>query len=340
MPSVRDRIVQQAVKNVLEPIFEPDFHPSSYGYRPNRSCQKAVAKAERFMNKYNLEFVVDMDLSKCFDTLNHEIILKSVNERVSDGTILKLIKKFLKAGVMESGTVEQSVIGSPQGGVISPLLTNIYLDYFDKKMMSKGIRIVRYADDILIFARSRADAGKFKAIATSILENELQLKVNKVKTHITDRYDGVAFLGFIIKAKYLTIHPKRIKKFKDEIRRLTPRNHGKNVKQMVEEINPVIRGWANYFRVANCKVLFQAISHWIKRRLRMKRMKEWKSAKALHKELRRRGYKGEFKYISMSKWRNSLSNLIHMALPNTWFCELGLVDISKAQVGVLSHYYE
>jgi RNA-directed DNA polymerase len=340
IPSVRDRIVQQAVKNVLEPIFEPDFHPSSYGYRPNRSCQKAVAKAERFMNKYNLEFVVDMDLSKCFDTLDHEIILKAVNEKVSDGTILKLIRKFLKAGVMESGTVDESEVGSPQGGVISPLLTNIYLDYFDKKMMSKGIRIVRYADDILIFAKSKAEAGKFKAIATTILENELNLKVNKVKTHITNRYEGVAFLGFIIRNKSVSIHPKRIKKFKDKIKRLTPRNHGMNVEQIVIEINPVIRGWANYFRIANCKGLYEELSQWIKRRLRMKKMKEWKRAKALHKELRRRGYKGEFMSIDMSKWRNSCSPLIHMALPNTWFSELGLVDTSKIQVGILSHYYE
>lgn len=170
IPTVRDRVVQQALKNALEPIFEPSFHPSSYGYRPNRSCQKAVAKAERFMNKYGLEHVVDMDLSKCFDTLNHEIIIKSVNEKVSDSKILKLIGKFLKAGAIESGIVDESDIGCPQGAAISPLLMNIYLDYFDKAMMIKGIRIVRYADDILIFAKT-------KALAVHILEKDLKLKV-------------------------------------------------------------------------------------------------------------------------------------------------------------------
>jgi retron-type reverse transcriptase len=154
IPTVRDRVVQQALLNILQPIFEPEFHPSSYGYRPNRSCQQAVAKAERFMNKYGLEHVVDMDLSKCFDRLDHELILASVNRKVSDGSVLKLIKKFLKAGVMKDGAYEETDIGSPQGGVISPLLANIYLDYFDQKMKAKGIRIVRYADDILIFAKS------------------------------------------------------------------------------------------------------------------------------------------------------------------------------------------
>lgn len=340
IPTVRDRVVQQALKNVLEPIFEPKFHPSSYGYRPNRSCQKAVAKAERFMNKYGLEYVVDMDLSKCFDTLDHEIIIKSVKEKVSDGKILKLIGKFLKAGIMESGIVDESDIGCPQGGVISPLLMNIYLDYFDKAMMEKGIRIVRYADDTLIFAETKALAGKYLAIATGILENDLKLKVNDTKTHIANASKGVAFLGFIIREKWISIHPKRIEGFKNKIRRLTPRNHGMNIEQMVKELNPVIRGWANYFRIANCKGLFQELFSWIKRRLRMKKMKEWKSYKSLHKAVRRRGYKGEFKKISMVRWRNSNFTLVHMALPNIWFKEIGLVHLSDIHVGILSNYYE
>lgn len=340
IPTVRDRVVQQALKNILEPIFEPSFHPSSYGYRPNRSCQKAVAKAERFMNKYGLKYVVDMDLSKCFDTLDHEIIINSVNEKVSDGRILRLIGKFLKTGVMESGTVDESDIGCPQGGVISPLLMNIYLDYFDKAMMEKSIRIVRYADDTLIFAETKALAGKYMAIAVQVLEKDLKLKVNEAKTHIANASKGVAFLGFIIREKWVSIHPKRIERFKDKIRRLTPRNHGKNIEQMVKEINPVIRGWANYFRIANCKGLFQELFSWIKRRLRMKKMKEWKSYKAFHKAIRRRGYKGNFEKISMSKWRNSNYTLVHMALPNIWFKEIGLVNLSDIHVGILSNYYE
>ncbi|WP_242965249.1 group II intron reverse transcriptase/maturase [Petroclostridium xylanilyticum] len=173
IPTVRDRIVQQALLNILQPIFEPDFHPSSYGYRPGRSCHQAVAKAEMFINKYGLNHVVDMDLSKCFDRLDHELILEGVNRRISDGSILRLIKKFLTAGVMKDGTWEETDLGSPQGGVISPLLTNIYLDRFDQEMKKRGIRIVRYADDILLFARTYQEAKKYQQIATEFLEKEL-----------------------------------------------------------------------------------------------------------------------------------------------------------------------
>jgi Retron-type reverse transcriptase len=155
IPNVRDRVVQQAILLVIQPIFEPDFHPSSYGYRPGRSCQHAVAKAQQFLVRYNLPWAVDMDLSKCFDTLDHEFILQGLNKKISDGTLLRLIKKFLKAGVMIDGVTKATETGSPQGGVISPLLMNIYLDEFDQKMKSLNIRIVRYADDILIFAKSK-----------------------------------------------------------------------------------------------------------------------------------------------------------------------------------------
>jgi RNA-directed DNA polymerase len=160
IPTVRDRIVQQALLNILQPIFEPDFHPSSYGYRPGRSCHQAVAKAEMFINKSGLNHVVDMDLSKCCDRLDHELILEGVNRKISDGSILKLIKKFLTVGVMKDGAWEETDLGSPQGGVISPLLTNIYLDRFDQEMKKRGIRIVRYADDILLFARTYQEAKK------------------------------------------------------------------------------------------------------------------------------------------------------------------------------------
>lgn len=338
IPTVKDRVVQQALLNILQPIFEPDFHPSSYGYRPGRSCHQAVARAEMFINKYDLKHVVDMDLSKCFDRLDHELIIRGVNRKVSDGSVLKLIRKFLTAGVMKDGAWEVTDIGSPQGGVISPLLTNIYLDHFDQTMKARGIRIVRYADDILIFARSRKEAGKYRQIATNILEGELKLVVNKQKTHLTSAYKGVPYLGFVIHTRYTSIHPKKIKNFKDRIRQLTPRNHGMNVEAMIKRLNPVLRGWANYFRVANCKGVFAQLMEWIRRRLRMKKMREWKKWKQLHKALRRRGYKGNFLKISMTRWRNSASPLINMALPNSWFDELGLINLASYNVGILHHF--
>jgi RNA-directed DNA polymerase len=340
VPTVRDRVVQQALLNVLQPIFEPEFHPSSYGYRPGRSCQQAVAKAERFMNKYGLGHVVDMDLSKCFDRLNHDLILRGVNRKVSDGTVLHLIRRFLESGVMKDGTFEETEIGSPQGGVISPLLTNIYLDVFDQAMKERGIRIVRYADDILIFARTPRQAERYKKIAYDILEGELKLTVNKEKTHVTNVRQGVAYLGFVIYPKCVSIHPKKIKAFKDTIRRLTPRNHGMNVEEMVERLKPILRGWINYFRIANCKGVLHELMGWMRRRLRMKQMREWKSWKALHKALRQRGYKGEYERISMSRWRNSASPLISMALPNSWFDKIGLINLERYEVGILHRYYE
>lgn len=340
IPTVKDRVVQQVLLNILQPIFEPDFHPSSYGYRPGRSCHKAVAKAEMFMNKYGLKHVVDMDLSKCFDRLDHELILKGVNRKVSDGSVLKLIKKFLKAGVMTDGSIHETEIGSPQGGVISPLLTNIYLDQFDQEMKKRGIRIVRYADDILIFARSYKEARKYQDIAVKILENDLKLQVNKEKTHLTDADKGVAYLGFVIYSKYVTIHPKKIKKFKQKIKEMTPRNHGMNVEEMVKRLNPVLRGWANYFRIANCKGVFKQLMQWIRRRIRMKKMKEWKTWKPLHKALRRRGYKGEFEKISVTRWRNSKTPLVHLALPNKWFDEIGLINLETYAVGILHYFRE
>lgn len=157
IPTVKDRVVQQAIVNVISPIFDETFHPSSYGYRPGKSQHMAVAKAEKFLNTYGLPYVVDMDLSKCFDTLDHDIILRTVSEKISDSKVLQLIAKFLKAGVMKDGAFSDTERGSPQGGVISPLISNIYLNAFDQKMMNKGIRIVRFADDILIFAKDKAN---------------------------------------------------------------------------------------------------------------------------------------------------------------------------------------
>lgn len=199
---------------------------------------------------------------------------------------------------------------------------------------------MRYADDILIFAKTPKKAQRYLQISARILEGELKLVINKDKTHTTSVYKGVPYLGFVIWSKVVTIHSKKVKKFKDRIRELTPRNHGKNIEQIVKELNPVLRGWANYFRTANCMTLFAEIMGWIRRRLRMKQMREWKSYKQLHKALRRRGYKGEFKKISMRRCRNSASPLISMALPNSWFNELGLVDMGTYKTGLLPLYYE
>lgn len=339
IPTVKDRVVQQAIVNIIGQIFDKTFHPSSYGYRPNHSQHQAVAKAERFMNQYGLEYVVDMDLSKCFDTLDHEIMIEAVSELISDGKVLDLIRKFLKAGVMNSGNLHKTEIGSPQGGVCSPLLSNIYLNQFDQKMKDKGIRIVRYADDILIFAKDKKTAGDYKAYATKVLEEELKLKVNQEKTKLTSVDEGVEFLGFVILSKTLAVNPKRIKRFKDEVRRITKRNAGQKLESVIKELNPVLRGWINYYSVANIKGVVKGLMGWIRRRLRMIKMRQWKSHKAMHKLMKRKGLKVT-ENMDVGKWKNSKVHIIHMLLPNNYFNELGLIDLCDYKVGLLSNYYE
>lgn len=336
IPTVRDRVVQQAFVNIVEPYFDRDFHPSSYGYRKGKSQHQAIAKAAMFMREYNLSYVVDMDLSRCFDTLDHELIIKAVADKISDGRVLKLVKLFLESGVMADGVFQETDEGSPQGGVCSPLLANIYLDYFDKKMMNKGVRMVRYADDILIFALNDEQAGNYYTLAKKILEEELKLTVNKEKTHITSMYEGVSFLGFVIKKKYLTIQPKRIKRFKDKIRKITKRNQHTPMELIIKQLNPVIRGWLNYYKIADIKKFCSDFMSWVRRRLRSTRMKQWKTYKKMHKELKKAKLKHNGEKMNVTLWKNSNTHIIHKLLPNSYFSELKLYDMNAQEVGLLS----
>ena len=338
IPTVKDRVVQQAVVNIIEPLFDEQFHPSSYGYRPNKSQHQAVAKADLFLKKGKLEHVVDMDLSKCFDTLDHEIMMKEVSKTISDGKVLSLIESFLKSGVMVDGAYEASEIGSPQGGVISPLLSNIYLNIFDQKMKTNtNYRIVRYADDILIFTKSKRDAQNAKVWATQILEEELKLSVNQDKTSITSLKEGVSFLGFTIYPKYITIDKKRIKRFKDRIRELTKRNSGVPIEITIAKLNRYLRGWINYYRIANIKVFCRNSTGWIRRRLRMIKMKQWKTYKAMHKEMRRKGIRHNGEKMNVTLWKNSTTKHVQMIFPNSWFEEMNLINLTHYEVGLLSN---
>jgi len=336
IPAVRDRIVQQCLSDIMTPIFDPDFHPSSYGYRPGRSCHQAISKATLFIRKYSRRFVVDMDLSKCFDMLDHELIISSVKKRVTDGSILSLIDKFLKSGVMTGDGLRASDLGSPQGGVFSPLLANIYLDAFDQEMKRRKHRIVRYADDILILCCSQSAAENARQVAMDILEKKLKLKVNERKTHVAHSDDGVKFLGVAIYTSYTRIQEKKLKNFKVKVKQLTRRNGGKNLEQVLKKLNPVLRGFVNYFRIANISKQLQELSGWIRRRLRNIQLKLWKKPAKLHRRLKQLGYKPPFKFIKMLSWRNSASPLANYAMTNKWFEELGLYSIEKVRTGVLA----
>ncbi len=339
IPTVRDRVVQQALLGILQPIFDPHFHPSSYGYRPGRSAHQAIAKASLFIRQYRRRWVVDMDLSKCFDTLDHDLIIQSFRRRVTDGSILGLIRLFLQSGIMIGDDWQQSRLGSPQGGVISPLIANVYLDAFDQFMKRRGHRIVRYADDILILCGSRKGMDNALAVARNHLEGELRLSVNEQKSHIVHSRDGVAYLGVIIESRNTRIRADKIQQFKDKVRRITRRNSPVNLEKVIKELNPVLRGFANYFRVANCRNQFRDLAGWIRRRLRAKQLALWKTPGRLHRRLRQLGYQGEFKAIRMRSWRNAASALANYAMPNHWFDELGLFDLSRVETGYLPQNY-
>ena len=339
IPTVRDRVVQQCLNDLLTPIFEEQFHPSSFGYRPKRSCHDAINKATMFIRRYRRQHVVDMDLSKCFDKLDHTLIIKSIKRRVRDGSVLSLIAQFLQSGVMVDGHWQQTETGSPQGGVISPLIANIYLDAFDKEMKERGHRIVRYADDILILCSSRAAAENAKAQATHILEEKLKLSVNTDKTHITHSDDGVKFLGVEIGTKYTRIQPKKLTAFKAKLKQMTKRNGGIPLQSVINALNPLLRGFSHYFKIANASRVFKQLASWLRRRLRSIQLKLWKKASRLHRWLRQHGYKGKFAHINMTSWSSARSPLASYAMPNSWFDELGLMNLENVETGyVFSNY--
>lgn len=337
IPAVRDRVVQQTLLNILQPIFDPEFHPSSYGYRPGRSPHQAIAKASLFIRRYELKWVVDMDLSRCFDTLNHDIILKSFRRRIADGSILELLRMFLQSGVMIGERWQTSEEGSPQGGVISPLIANVYLDAFDQFMKGRGYRIVRFADDILILTRSKSAAHNALTVARTYLEGELLLTVNEQKSRTVHSSEGVKYLGVLIHTGYTRIRRETVREFKDK--GITRRNSPVNLEKVVADLNPIIRGFAYYFRVANCQSEFRALMQWIRRRLRAKQLSLWKKPKRLHRRLRQLGYQGEFKAIKMNSWRNSASPLGNYAIPRSYLRELGLFEMSSVETGYLPQCY-
>lgn len=336
IPAVRDRVVQQTLLNILQPLFDSDFHPSSYGYRPKRSCHDAISKATVFIRKHHLDWVVDMDLSKCFDSLDHELIINSVKRKVTDGSILKLINQFLKSGVMIGEHWEASEKGSPQGGVISPLLSNIYLDAFDQEMRRRNHRLVRYADDILILCRSEKAAKNALSTATQILEKDLKLRVNQKKTHIAHSDGGIKFLGVEIGSRWTRIQASKLKGFKQKVKILTKRRSGGNLVEVINRLNPVLRGFINYFSIANCKRELMALAGWIRRRLRAIQLTLWKKPSRLHRRLKQLHYQPPFKFIKMSSWRSAKSPLSNYAMPNQWFIDLGLYSIEDVAIGWLA----
>jgi RNA-directed DNA polymerase len=268
IPTVADRVAQQAVRRILQPIFEEwVFLPCSHGFRPGRSTRTAVAEVEEY-RKQGYRWVVDVDFKSYFDTLDHEILMAKVKEVVTDGSVLRLIRSWLTAGVMSEGHLTYQATGTPQGGVISPLLANIYLHTLDKALTSRGYRVVRYADDLVILCESANKAKNALGLLKQIAEGELKLTVHPTKTRITTFGKGLDFLGFTFRRQHRVARQKSLEKFKERIRELTPRQTHLTTAEVIAQINPVIRGWGNYYRHGHMKSRFERLDEWIRERIR------------------------------------------------------------------------
>lgn len=267
IPTIRDRLVQQAVLQVLQPLFEPLFEECSYGFRPGRSTHDAIARIEHLRTQ-GYGWAVEVDLKRFFDTLDHELLIDRVAEEIADGKILKLIRGWLLAGVMEEGEVRTQTAGTPQGGVISPLLANIYLHAFDREMTRRGYQVVRYADDFVVMSKMRRKAQRTLEVCRKILTEDLRLELNAEKTRVVSFREGFDFLGFRLSWRFKKPRVKSVQSFKGKVRHLTRRQQPKKVDQVIASLNPVIRGWGNYFRRGNWKGLAEELDAWIRMRLR------------------------------------------------------------------------
>jgi len=277
IPAVRDRIAQEVVRRLLEPIFEPLFHDCSFGFRPQRSCHHAIRRVLSF-HEAGYRVTLDADIAGFFDNIPHKLIVDAVAEEVADGNILNLIKKFLAAGVMENGVFKPTTIGTPQGGVVSPLLANIVLNKLDHRLEQAGYRFVRYADDFVVVCQDRPQAEAAWALVSEVM-TELGLSLSPEKTKIASYGKGYEFLGFRLSSKSRTMRPKSLEKFKTKVREITRRSHNLDAR-VIEKLNQVIRGTANYFATdfSTCVKLYQKLDKWIRMRVRcMKFKRKWSS---------------------------------------------------------------
>src|SRR5438445_1586116 len=274
IPAVRDRVAQEVLRRLLTPIFEPLFHDASYGFRPGRNCHMALTQVLKH-HEAGYQVVVDADIHGFFDNLLHRIIMQAVAAQVADGNILNLIEKFLRAGVMENGVFKPTTVGTPQGGVISPLLANIVLNHLDWQLQERGDRFVRYADDFVVLCQTTAQAEEAKTQVTLIL-HQLGLQLSAEKTRITTYGKGYAFLGFVMSSRSRRMLPKAQDKFQDKVRELTVRSRNLDA-QLIEELNRVIQGTANYFATgwSTTRWLFRELDAWIRRRLRCMKYKRF-----------------------------------------------------------------
>lgn len=340
IPTVIDRVVQQAIAQILSPVFEEIFSDNSFGFRPNRSAHDALKKSSEFMNE-GYTYIVDLDLESYFDTVNHDKLIGLIYKEVKDIRVIALIRKYLEAGVMDKGILSKTTEGVPQGGPLSPLLSNIMLNELDKELSHRGLHFVRYADDVSIYLKSRKAAERVMSSITDFIEMKLKLRVNKEKSSIS-RPNRLKLLGYGFyyskNGIRFRVHQKSIKKLKAKLKYITGRSRIGNIKATLIEMKPIIIGWINYFKMADMKKILKEIDEWLRRRIRMAYWKQWKKIKTKFHNLQKLGIdKGkawEFANTRKGYWRISNSPILHRSITTARLSKAGLVSFSETYARV------
>ncbi|WP_231036100.1 group II intron reverse transcriptase/maturase [Pectinatus sottacetonis] len=335
IPTVLDGVIQQAIMQVLQPIFEQTFSDNSYGFRPGKSAHLAIKQAEAYY-KEGYTKIVDLDLAQYFDTVNHDMLINMLREEIQDERAIALIRKYLKSGVMEGGIISPTMAGTPQGGNLSPLLSNIYLTKFDKLLESRGHKFVRYADDCNIYVKTPRAAKRVMESCINYLEGKLKLKVNRKKSKIGSPLRE-KFLGFslhkVVGKIGIRPHQNVIRKFKQKVKEITGRSRGRSIESILLELKNYTIGWLNYFSISDMRSRIQDLNQWIRRRLRMYLWKQWKKISARFKNLNRLGlYKGkawEYANTRLGYWRIANSPILGKTLTDKYLESLGYMNIAK-----------
>lgn len=335
IPTVQDRLIQQAIAQVLSRIYEPLFSNNSFGFRPRRGAKDAVTKSKQYINEGN-RWVIDMDLEKFFDKVNHDILMGKLEKKIKDKRLLSLIRKYLKSGILINGVSVTSEEGTPQGGPLSPLLANIMLDELDKELEKRGHKFCRYADDNNVYVKSKRAGIRVMESMIKLIENKLKLKVNKDKSAV-DFVSKRKFLGFSFYfakgGAEIRIHEKSIKRFKDKIKFYTNRNIGISMESRLKKLNQIMMGWINYYGIANAVAKLKELDKWIRRRLRACIWKQWKKISTRHRNLVKLGinkYKAwEYANTRKGYWRISKSPILSKSLNNKYLESLGFVSLTQ-----------
>jgi RNA-directed DNA polymerase len=334
IPTVLDRFIQQAILQVMVPVYDPTFSPHSYGFRPGRNAHQAVRQAQAYIQEgYN--WVVDIDLEKFFDRVNHDILMGRIARRVRDKRILRLIRLYLQAGAMLNGVVQERYEGTPQGGPISPLLSNILLDELDKELERRGHKFCRYADDGNIYVQSERAGRRVMDSVERFLDERLKLKINREKSAVAEPQKR-SFLGFSFTGgeyRKIRFAPKSVKNFKRKVKRITGRSRGITLERMIQELNGYTRGWMGYYRIAETPTVLADLECWIRRRLRSAVAKQWiKSCKARFRGLNGLGVNPQQAAMAAitrrGPWAMSNMKAFKVAMPNKFFAERGLLALS------------